>query len=174
MKTGLAPSVLVLGIVLLQLQCWTAKDDKFSSAWLRFFGDKWMPDSFSGRLETSKTSLGRLFPWYFVWNDFLDQKNIFFMPLMGSICIEYSLYRHHGALSDLLVRFLFMYCPICHFPCQPLPIGIHESPRSVKKLLDNVNGAHVKAFVCTFLRVLKSSFIDLPVPVLGPTPVLQI
>ena len=42
-----------------------------------------MPESFSGRLKTSKTGLSRLFPRYFGWNDFLDQENIFLCPLWG-------------------------------------------------------------------------------------------
>jgi len=94
------------------------------------------------------------------------------MPFAGSVCIEYRFDRHHGPLANLSVRLLFLYRPFRRLPRQPLPISVHESPRSVKKTSDNLNGACVKALACTFLRVLKPIFINLPVSVLGPTPVL--
>ena len=94
------------------------------------------------------------------------------MPLVGSISIENSLDRHHGCLPNPPVRFLFLDHPIGCFPCQPLPICIHELPGTVKKTPDNLNRARVKAFVCGSLCDLEFTFINLPVLAFAPTPIL--
>jgi hypothetical protein len=65
------------------VQCWTRKIDNFATALSRFFGDKWMPDSFSGRPKTSKSGLCGLFPRYLHLERFLGLKNIFLYAICG-------------------------------------------------------------------------------------------
>ena len=94
------------------------------------------------------------------------------MTHVGSISIENSLDRHHGALPNPPVHLLLPDCPFGCFPGQPLPICVHKSPRSVKEASDNLNGACVKALAHSPLRLVEFSFVDLSVPMLAPTPIL--
>lgn len=91
---------------------------------------------------------------------------------MGSISIQNGFNRHHRALSNPPVRLLLSDRPFGCLPCQPLPICVHKSPRSVKKASDNFNGARVKAFARDFLCFIKPSFIDLSVSMFAPAPIL--
>ena len=94
------------------------------------------------------------------------------MTHVGSISIENGLDRHHGALPNPPVRLLLPDRPFGCLSCQPLPICVHKSPRSVKKAPDNLDGARVKAFACDCLCLLKFGFIDLSVPMFAPAPIL--
>jgi hypothetical protein len=131
-----------------------------------------VPGSYSGRLKTSKTGSAGLFPRFLGVERFLRLKIEFFMPHVGSISIQNGLDRHHHALPNPPVRRLLSDRPFGRLPCQPLPICVHKSPRSVKKAPDNFDGARVKAFARDFLCLIKPSFIDLSVSMFAPTPVL--
>ncbi len=120
----------------------------------------------------SKTGLVGAFPTVFGLERFFRKIFNFYIPLMGLISVHNGLDRHHGHLANPLVRLLFTHHPISRLPCQAVPIRIHEMPRSIKKSSDHLHGARIKAFVCTFLRVLELSFVNLPVPVFAPTLVL--
>ena len=51
-------------------------------------------------------------------------------------------------------------------------IHIHETPRLIKKSLDHLHRARIKAFAHAFLHVLELSLVNLPVSIFAPTPVL--
>jgi len=121
------------------IQCWTCKINNFASAWSRFFGDKWTPESFSGRLKTSKSTLCRLSHDIFGWNDFL----IFICPLWGQFVLSTT-------SIDIMACYPIFQLDFCLFTghSTTFPVNLIKHSWSVKKMSDNLNGACVKAFMC--------------------------
>jgi hypothetical protein len=66
-----------------------------------------------------------------------------------------------------------MYCPFCCLTCQTLLISIHEVPGMVEELADHICRAHVKAFACGPLGLLKPFLIDFSVSTFTPAPILS-
>jgi len=97
------------------------------------------------------------------------------MPLLGILArnlIQNCLNYHHCSLSNLLVQFLLTYGPFGHLPCQALPIGVHKLPQPVEELPDHIYRACVKTFVRKLLCCIKPVFVNFPIPVFSPSPVL--
>jgi hypothetical protein len=70
------------------------------------------------------------------------------------------------------MRFLLSDGPFSSFACQPLSVGIHESPAAVKEPSDDFHQACVQKFNSSSLCVLEFYFVNFPISSLAPSPIL--
>jgi hypothetical protein len=70
--------------------------------------------------------------------------------------------------------FLLMHCPFCCPFSQAQLISIHKLPRPIEESLDNLNQASIKTLACNPPCHPNIGFLDFPVLILAPTPILYI
>src|SRR5277367_4991910 len=80
---------------------------------------------------------------------------------------------HHGTLRDRPMTLLFLNCPGCRFPSQPNMVSTHETPSPIYKSLNHFDGTRVKCCEGGLSCIVKSSFRNLAISVLYPTPILR-
>ena len=79
---------------------------------------------------------------------------------------------HHGTLRDRPMTLLFPNCPGCRFPSQPNTVSTHETPSPIYKSSNHLYGTSVECFKGGLFCVIESSFRNLTISVLHPTPIL--
>src|SRR6266851_7774503 len=100
-------------------------------------------------------------------------KNITFIcPLWGQFLLRTASINIMAACPTLQCAFCFRIAQSAAFPVNPCQYASMNCQEWLKKMLDNLNRAHIKAFTHDSLCDLKFTFINLPVLVFAPTPIL--
>jgi len=60
-----------------------------------------------------------------------------------------------------------MYRPFCHLAYQTPLLSVYKVPGMVEKLIDHIHRAHIKAFMCDPLGLLKSYFVNFSIFILA-------
>ena len=86
--------------------------------------------------------------------------------------VQNSLNHQHCLLFNSPVHFLLTDGLFSRLPHQTLLIRIHEPPETVEEVLHHLYRACVKTYMHDFLYCIKPVLVNIPIPILSPSPVL--